>query len=255
LDFRCGVVRYILLSMDRRRMRAFPFPARSSRARHASLHDGHPVAQFIVGGLRQMTTDIPAHDDNTPVTAAQLLALAERLEAMHSFTIERIKEVRADVAGSVELHDMSSNEVLGKIGDLLSQVTARSSIDDVGGPGEEIEAVIRLNAEAANRIMDAAEHISERIDSDGVPAEVRFAILEQVTAIFEACGFQDLTGQRIQRALKTLRSIEETMLGRKTGESGPSDKIDQAFADHVMSEKETPPAQDFGQDDIDALFR
>ena len=176
-----------------------------------------------------MMDEIPqTHDDLQPVTVAQLAALAARLESMHTFTIERIKEVRADVAGSVELNDMTSSEVLDKIGSLLSQVTARPSVDDVGGPGQEIEAVIRLNAEAANRIMDAAEHISECIDIEGVPGEVRFAVLDHVTAIFEACGFQDLTGQRIQRALKTLRSIEESMLGRKVADAPPDDPADRA---------------------------
>jgi chemotaxis protein CheZ len=197
---------------------------------------------------------LQTQDDQRPITVAQLGALAARLEAMHTFTIERIKEVRADVAGSVELNDMTSTEVLGRIGDLLSQVTARPSVDDVGGPGQEIEAVIRLNAEAANRIMDAAEHISECIDIEGVPGEVRFAVLDHVTAIFEACGFQDLTGQRIQRALKTLRSIEESMLGRKIADAPPDDKVDQAHVDQVFSAKPASPAQEIGQADIDALF-
>lgn len=192
------------------------------------------------------------HNEQRPVTVADLTTLAARLEAMHTFTVERIKEVRADVAGGVELHDMASTEVLDKIGDLLSQVTARPTIEDVGGPGQEIEAVIRLNAEAANRIMDAAEHISEHIDSDTVPGEIRFAVLEHVTAIFEACGFQDLTGQRIQRALKTLRSIEETMLGRKVVDALPDGKVDQTYVDQVLSEKATPT--EIGQADIDALF-
>jgi len=173
---------------------------------------------------------------------------------MHTYTIERIKEVRADVAGGVELSDMASGEVLNKIGDLLSEVTARSSAEDIGGPGQEIEAVIRLNAEAANRIMDAAEHISEHIDAPGVPSEIRFAVIEHVTAIFEACGFQDLTGQRIQRALKTLRSIEVTMLGRTVVDASPDDKISQAYVDQVFSEKNATPTKEISQADVDALF-
>lgn len=192
--------------------------------------------------------------DHQPVTVAQFAALTARLEAMHTATIERIKEVRADVAGTAELNDMASGEVLNKIGDLLSQVTARSAIDDVGGPGQEIEAVIRLNAEAANRIMDAAEHISDCMEVDGVPDEVRFTVLNQVTAIFEACGFQDLTGQRIQRALKTLRSIEESMLGRQVGEALPNEKIDQAYADGVISGSHPDAAKEVSQADIDSLF-
>lgn len=201
----------------------------------------------------QNTENLP-DDNRQPVTAAQLAELAARLEAMHTFTIERIKEVRADVAGSVELHDMTSSEVLDKIGDLLSQVTARPTLEDVGGPGQEIEAVIRLNAEAANRIMDAAEHVSELIDIEAVPSDVRFAVLDHVTAIFEACGFQDLTGQRIQRALKTLRSIEESMLGRKVSDAPPDDKVNQAHVDNVFSQTEPPPGKDVNQSDIDALF-
>lgn len=189
-----------------------------------------------------------------PVTIGEFAALAARLEAMHTATMERIKEVRADVAGTAELNDMASVEVLGKIGDLLSQVTARSTVEDVGGPGSEIEAVIRLNAEAANRIMDAAEHISDSIESDGVPAEVRFNILNHVTAIFEACGFQDLTGQRITRALKTLRSIEETMLGRTVADAKPDNKIDQAYADGVLGGTHPDAAKEINQSDINSLF-
>ena len=128
-----------------------------------------------------------------------------------------------------------TNNMLGQIGDLLSQVTARASADDVGGPGQEIEAVIHLNADAADRIMEAAEQISYCMDVDGVPAEVRFTVLNRVTEIFEACGFQDLTGQRIQHALKTLRTIEESMLGRKVTDAAPHGKIDQAFADSVIA--------------------
>ena len=193
-------------------------------------------------------------DDQKHVSLAEFKALAQRLEAMHTQTIERIKEVRADVAGSVELNDMASGEVLGKIGDLLSQVTARPPADDVGGPGQEIEAVIRLNAEAANRIMDAAEHISNCIDVDRVPGEIRFTVLNHVTAIFEACGFQDLTGQRISRALKTLRSIEEAMLGRQVADTRTHDKIDQTYVDDFLSGKHPDAAQEIDQADIDNLF-
>ena len=201
-----------------------------------------------------MQDDRQTLNEHQPVTGAQFAALTSRLEAMHLATIERIKEVRADVAGTAELNDMASGEVLDKIGDLLSQVTARAPTDDVGGPGSEIEAVIRLNAEAANRIMDAAEHISTCIEVDGVPAEVRFTVLNHVTAIFEACGFQDLTGQRITRALKTLRSIEESMLGRQITEVQSHNKIDQAYADSVLSGTHPDAHKEVSQADIDSLF-
>ena len=137
-----------------------------------------------------------------------------------------------------------THEMLGQIGDLMSPVTAHAAIGDVGGPGQEIEAVIHLNAEAADRIMEAAEQISLCMEGDGIPDDVRFTVLNRVIAIFEACGFQDMTGQRIQHALKTLRFIEESMLGRKVAVAKPHQKIDQAYADGVIA----------GQADIDSLF-
>jgi chemotaxis protein CheZ len=79
-------------------------------------------------------------------------------------------------------------------------------------------------------------------------------VLNHITAIFEACGFQDLTGQRIQRALKTLRSIEESMLGRQVSESRPNEKIDQAYADGVISGEHPDAAKEVSQADIDSLF-
>jgi chemotaxis protein CheZ len=192
--------------------------------------------------------------DDRPATAGELAALAARLEEMHNLTCERIKEVRADVAGGVELHDINSGEVLNRIGTLLGQVTARPSPTDVGGPGQEIEAVIRLNGEAANRIMDAAEHISEQIENAAIPQELRSTILNDISAIFEACGFQDLTGQRIQRALKTLRSIEVSMLGRRTADAAADDKIGQAYVDSVFADPVRAGCNENGQADIDALF-
>jgi chemotaxis protein CheZ len=89
---------------------------------------------------------------------------------------------------------------------------------------------------------------------DGVPDAVRFTVLNHVTAIFEACGFQDLTGQRIQRALKTLRSIEESMLGRQVAEAAPNVKIDQNYADAVLSGEHPDSTKEVSQADIDSLF-
>jgi chemotaxis protein CheZ len=141
-----------------------------------------------------------------------------------------------------------THDVLDQIGDMMSPVTAHASPCDVGGPGQEIEAVIHLNADAADRIMEAAEQISYCMEVEGVPDEVRFTVLNRVTAIFEACGFQDLTGQRIQHALKTLRTIEESLLGRTVAVAAPHDKIDQAYADSVIDGKGGSQA------DIDSLF-
>lgn len=69
---------------------------------------------------------------------------------------------------------------------------------------DELDAVIESTAEATGAIMDACDVISEK--AAGTPAETE--IVDAVTKIYEACSFQDITGQRITKVVKTLQEIE-----------------------------------------------
>ncbi len=93
--------------------------------------------------------------------------------------------------------------------------------------GLELEAVVQATEAAANRIMEAAEAISDWLrDGSADPASVQ-AVNEKVNAIFEACSFQDVTGQRIRRAIQHLQQVE-TMLtdivpeGEAAGAAAPA---------------------------------
>lgn len=69
---------------------------------------------------------------------------------------------------------------------------------------DELDAIVSHTEEATGAILDAAELIdaeARKLDSK--------VINEQVMLIFEACGFQDLTGQRISKIVTTLKYIEE----------------------------------------------
>jgi len=73
--------------------------------------------------------------------------------------------------------------------------------------GPELEAVVRATENAANQIMAAAEAIGGRLQTVGYPASLQ-VVTRHVNAIFEACTFQDLTGQRVCRAIEHLRNVE-----------------------------------------------
>ena len=73
------------------------------------------------------------------------------------------------------------------------------------------EAVVQATETAANRIMEAAEAIGEWLREGRRDPESIEAAAEKVNAIFEACTFQDVTGQRIRRAIQHLQHVE-TML-------------------------------------------
>lgn len=72
---------------------------------------------------------------------------------------------------------------------------------------DELDAVVGHTAEATGAILDAAETV-EKLAST-MPGEAGAAAANAVTRIYEACNFQDVTGQRITKVVKTLKYIEE----------------------------------------------
>lgn len=71
---------------------------------------------------------------------------------------------------------------------------------------DQLDAIVEQTEKATNTILDAVEQIEAAAGKLDAPA-----ITEQVTRIFEACGFQDLTGQRISKVVATLKFIEERL--------------------------------------------
>ena len=72
---------------------------------------------------------------------------------------------------------------------------------------DELDAIIEATAAATNAIMDATETVDKVTGSLQGDASARLA--EATTKIYEACGFQDITGQRITKVVKALQQIEE----------------------------------------------
>jgi chemotaxis protein CheZ len=120
----------------------------------------------------------------------------------------------------------------------------------------ELDAIVQGTLDATDLILTAAEHIDR--DAHSLEAavtskqdqQVASDILENVIKIFEACNFQDLTGQRITKVVGTLKFIEESFRNII---------VDEAPAAHGDATLLNGPrlATDGGhasQDDIDALF-
>ena len=78
----------------------------------------------------------------------------------------------------------------------------------------ELGAVVGGTEEATQQILEAAESIDEAASSiaktNSPELQARFSqdIQERVVTIYEACNFQDLTGQRISKVMTTMRFIE-----------------------------------------------
>ena len=97
------------------------------------------------------------------------------------------------------------------IEDARSEISSLSATDDdgVGIPraGKELDAIVEATEGATDTIMQAAEDLMS-FDSDNFD-EYKDHINNEVMKIFEACSFQDITGQRISKVVKTLNDVEE----------------------------------------------
>jgi len=74
---------------------------------------------------------------------------------------------------------------------------------------DELEAIIQATAQASNAIMDATEVIQNTAMT--LDEEPKTAILDAATRIFEACSFQDITGQRVNKVIGALRTVEDKL--------------------------------------------
>ncbi len=89
--------------------------------------------------------------------------------------------------------------------------------------GKELDAIVEATENATNQIMAATETIMSAKVTE--PDVVNDACME----IFEACSFQDITGQRISKVVHTLEYIEDylTRLTTAWGHEGDKDAAEE----------------------------
>jgi chemotaxis protein CheZ len=121
---------------------------------------------------------------------------------------------------------------------------------------DHLDAVVEATAEATGAILGAAEAIERRTPE--MPAETAAAIAAEVTRIYEACNFQDITGQRITKVVGTLKHIETKVdaLLAAFGEdvNGMAVVAAPAEADEALVNGPQLPGNANNQAEIDALL-
>ncbi len=132
--------------------------------------------------------------------------------------------------------------------------------------GEQLEAVVAATGAATNTIMEAMENNEQLIDAlrETVTNPAQIAALDRLTAngnaVFEACAFQDITGQRVNKVVKSVTYVEERV--NALVDIWGKDKLAQV---EIAAEPEKPDdenlmhgpqldGQGLSQDDIDKLF-
>jgi chemotaxis protein CheZ len=122
---------------------------------------------------------------------------------------------------------------------------------------EELGSVVTATAGATNSIMTAAEEIL------GLPNDknYRAAVEARMNDIFEACTFQDITGQRISKVAEALRQLESRLTrfatavnARDAGGIDPAEVERRMRAELLILNGPQLKGPATAQDEIDALF-
>lgn len=122
---------------------------------------------------------------------------------------------------------------------------------------DELDAVVGATEDATNKIMDVCDTVSAI--AENCTPEMKDQLIACTTRIFEACNFQDITGQRITKVVQTLKFIDTKVeaLLKALGEEIQRD----ATAPHGETDEEKAllngpqlPHKAIDQDEIDRLM-
>jgi chemotaxis protein CheZ len=172
------------------------------RDQHGDIVRTEDIVSVVESMMASMKGDLTATD----------LELYGELEALAAY----IHAAKADIAALRP--DQVKDEVLLKASD-------------------ELDAIVDATETATNTIMDAAEKLEGLMDK--VEDEHSNVIMNATSEIYEACGFQDITGQRITKVVKALKDIEIKI-----------DALVEAFGTEIEKYKNKSPQEE----DTDAVL-
>ncbi|MDK9698037.1 MAG: protein phosphatase CheZ [Siculibacillus sp.] len=148
----------------------------------------------IVEFLRRERRDLYLED---------VMVLAERMAATLDETVARVDTLLHDEFRTIV------NEIATLRRDIGGIRPDHMRFDRIPEAGRELDAVVEATETATVAIMEAAETIMAADASD--PEAYKALVDDKMIVIFEACSFQDITGQRIRKVVRTLGWIEERL--------------------------------------------
>ena len=125
-----------------------------------------------------------------------------------------VRQVLGSLAGDMtttEASLLAELEALGREVQRAKSEIAALRVEDINDSHipratDELDAVVEHTANATNEILDVCEGLEAM--QARLPAGEAEALGTAVTRIYEACSFQDITGQRISKVVSALKAIE-----------------------------------------------
>jgi chemotaxis protein CheZ len=214
------------------------------------MHDAHP-------------------NRGTPVDVSAQAVLAEARGHYspqdRAMVVEVVTAVLTTMSGDLtptETSLLSEVEALGRTISSARQEIADLRVDDIMDRDipfatDELDAIVQHTAVATNAILESCEML-DNIATD-VTGEAAARLQEAVTKIYEACSFQDITGQRITKVVTTLKAIENkvsqiiTTFGVQPGSNETREAAPAAPGTELLNGPQLPSIA-MDQSDIDKLL-
>jgi len=196
------------------------------RAQHGDSVRIDQVAEVVRSMLDTLTGDVTAAD----------LRLYRELEGL----AEYIHAAKAEIAS------LRPKEIQDKY---------------IASATDELDAIVDATEVATNQILDNVEAI-ENLAND-MPPEIAAKVADHTTLLYEACNFQDITGQRITKVVRALKHIEEKIEGlvaafgpglEEDEEKAPALAAPAEITDESLLNGPALPSAAANQADIDRLF-
>jgi chemotaxis protein CheZ len=167
--------------------------------------------------------------------------------------------------GAQETSLLTEVEELGRIIEGAKAEIAALQVDDINGSHipsatDELDAIVAHTALATNAILETCETL-DRV-AEAAEGQAAVQLQDATTRIYEACSFQDITGQRITKVVNTLKVIESKVshlvstFGDPTRPKGPvaTVPVHSPTPDADLLNGPQLPASAMDQSDIDALL-
>ena len=200
------------------------------RAKRESAEERETIAALVEQVISSLDGDLKESD----------IGLYKELEALGEF----IKSAKAEIA------DLRPEQI---------------SDEHIPVATDELDAIVAATEDATGNILDNVEVI-EGLAGE-MPEAIGAKVTDSITKIYEACNFQDITGQRISKVVGTLKAIEDKIEALVTALGGDRERAPKPAAEtaaptepvEIKNDSELlngpqMPGEGISQDDIDALL-
>ncbi len=227
-----------------------------------------PMHREIMNELRSIRAQMAAPGHGAVAGAAvvdpaiQQIAESQALLETYRAQIEQCEKLKVELDLIYDAINRTKREIAVLHGKSFHGEEMAKVNGELGAVVGGTEAATQQILEASEAIDDAAAALS-RITSPDQQRLLGEEIQARVVSIFEACNFQDLTGQRINKVMTTMKFVEQHVAIMMdiwggidaTRADAPAIDAQQAGGARLLNgPKLEGDAGHVSQDDIDAMF-